>query len=160
METKKIYDFKIKTTSGGILDFSEFKGKTIILTNIATKCGFTPQLDDLEKLNIEYHDKGLEVIGIPSDDFGGQTPEDDSGVESFCSLNYGVTFKLTEKVKIKGQEKNDLIQFLENSRGGMLKGIKWNFEKFIFDQNGNYVDSFRSLTKPSSSKFKNSLGLE
>lgn len=158
---QSIYDFKIKSSNNQEIDFSQFKGKKIMITNIATKCGFTPQLDGMEKLHKDYSEKeNLVIVGLPSNDFGGQTPEDEKGVEAFCQLNYGVSFPLSEKIKVKGKEKHPLVAFLEEQRGGLLKGIKWNFEKFLFDENGNYVDSFRSITKPESNKVKAALGLK
>ena len=124
------------------------KGKLLLVTNIATKCGYTPQLKGLEKLYQKYKDQGLVVIGIPSNDFGGQTPESNEKVQEFCELNYGVTFPLTKKVAISNP--SPLVkEILKRSK---VEAINWNFEKFLFNKDGEFLGHYRSNTKPNSSK--------
>lgn len=144
---ESFYDLKINDTNGKLINFSEFKGKTVMLVNIATKCGFTGQLDDLEKLFLKYKDKNFIMIGIPSNDFLSQTPENNQEVANFCRLKYGVTFPITEKQEVIGKNKHEIIKWI-NSQKGYEGAILWNFEKFIVDKNGNVVDRFRSMTKP------------
>lgn len=137
------HEMSLKSAKGEKLSFKEFKGKPILLVNIATKCGYTPQLDDLEKLSKKYEGK-LTVVGLPSNDFGGQTPEENKKVAEFCRLNYGVSFPLTEKIKVKGSEKHPVYKYLV----GEGKEVGWNFEKFLVDQQGKVVKRFPSGTKP------------
>jgi glutathione peroxidase len=144
---ESFYDFKIKDTNGGEINFGSFKGKTVLVANIATKCGFTGQLDDLEKLFLKYKDKNFVVIGIPSNNFLSQTPEDNKAVGEFCRLKYGVSFPITEKVEVIGDKKHPIIKWI-NSQKGFDGSILWNFEKFIINKNGNVVDRFRSNKNP------------
>lgn len=149
---KTIYDFKYKDTDGKPLDFAQFKGKTLVIANIATKCGFTGQLDDLEKVYNTYKEKGLVVIGIPSNNFLSQTPEDNKDVGNFCRLKYGVKFPITEKVDVIGDNKTEVIKWI-NEQKGYEGTILWNFEKFIVNKKGEVVDRFRSKTDPSDKDF-------
>ena len=122
-----MYQQKINNIGGKPMNLSDYKGHPVLFVNIATKCGYTPQLDGLEALYQEYKEKGLRVVGIPSNDFGGQTPEDNEGVQKFCKLNYGVTFPLTEKAVVKGEKKHPLIaHLLEQSAD--KKEIKWKLK--------------------------------
>ena len=152
MESKSagssIYDFSIKDEKGQLVDFKNFKGKVILITNIATKCGFTPQLKDFQQLNEKFSNREFVIVGIPSNDFGEQTPEGkDKKVTDFCSTSYDVKFLITEMVKVKGKDKHPIFDFIAKKRGGIFN-IMWNFEKFLFDVNGNLVESYRSITKP------------
>lgn len=148
-----LYDFKMKTESGEEYNFSKHKGSVVLLVNIATKCGYTPQLDDLEKLSQEYKDKDFVVIGIPSNDFGGQTPESSQDAAKFCRLKYGVTFPILEKVVVKGDEKRDLFKWIQSMRSDK-KEIAWNFEKFLFDKNGLLQTNYNSKRKPLDKELK------
>lgn len=142
-----IHSEKINNIGGKAMDLSEYKGKPVLLVNIATKCGYTPQLEGLEALYKKYKDQGLVVVGIPSNDFGGQTPESDEGVKQFCKLNYGVSFPLTAKTVVKGKDKHPLIQnLLEQAKD--KSEIGWNFEKFLIDKDGKLVERFSSSVKP------------
>lgn len=143
----ELYKFKLDGARKTTIDFEKYKGKSILLVNIATKCGYTGQLDGLEKLYKKYSEKGFVVVGVPSNDFGGQTPENDKDVVKFCKLNYGVTFPLTTKVVVKGDNKIDLYKFLVKSTGD--EEIGWNFTKFLFDKKGNLVKRFPSSVSPS-----------
>ncbi|MCB9073200.1 MAG: glutathione peroxidase [Bdellovibrionaceae bacterium] len=122
-----------------------YKGKPLLLVNIATQCGYTKQLDGLEKLYKKYKSKGLVVIGIPSNDFGEQTPEDNKDVKKFCKLRYGVTFPLTKKTVVLGKDKNPLIQELNNFD---KKDIAWNFEKYVINKKGEVVNHYKSAITP------------
>ena len=137
------YDLEIKSAKGEKLPLSQMQGKPALLVNIATKCGYTPQLDDLEKLSKKYAGK-ITIIGLPSNDFGGQTPEGNEKVAEFCRLNYGVSFPLTEKIKVVGDNKHPIYKFLI----GEGKEVGWNFEKFLVDKTGRVVNRFPSSTEP------------
>ncbi len=139
---------ELKLIRGEDLKEADLKGKVVLLTNIATQCGYTGQLDDLESLYQKYKEKGLIVIGIPSNDFGGQTPEGNEEVAKFCKLNYGVTFPLTHKQVVSGNEKTPLFQTLLKEDPKQMGEIKWNFEKFLIDKQGKLIARFRSDTKP------------
>ncbi len=129
------------------MDLKQYKGQPVLMVNIATQCGYTPQLDGLEKLYNQYKAKGFVVVGVPSNDFGSQTPESNEGVKKFCLLNYGVSFPLTEKVVVKGDQKHPLIANLI-SQSSDKKEIGWNFEKFLIDKEGKLVERFSSSVKP------------
>lgn len=139
---------ELKLIKGESLKEADLKGKVIVLTNIATQCGYTGQLDDLEALYQKYKSKGLIVIGAPSNDFGGQTPEANEQVASFCKINYGVTFPLVLKQVVSGKDKTPLFSKLLAADEKNMGEIKWNFEKFVIDKNGQVVGRFRSDTKP------------
>lgn len=142
-----LHSQKIKTIGGKAMNLEDYKGKPVLLVNIATQCGYTPQLKGLEALHKQYKDKGLVVLGIPSNDFGGQTPENNEGVKKFCLLNYGVSFSLTEKAVVKGDKKHPLIASLIEQDGKNTE-IAWNFEKFLVDKNGKLVGRYGSSVKP------------
>lgn len=148
-----IYDISINDINGEPVDFSGFKGKKILIVNTASECGFTKQYADLEKLYETYNDK-LVVIGVPCNQFGGQEPGTLAEIQSFCEVNYGVTFLLTEKVDVKGDNQHPLYKWLTNKElnGVKSSSVKWNFQKYLIDENGNYIDYFYSMTKPMSSK--------
>lgn len=121
----------------------------VLLVNTATKCGLAPQFDGLENLHQRYKDQGLVVLGFPCDQFAGQEPETNDTVEETCKLNFGVTFQLTEKVKVNGPETHPVFRFLKSKLGGWLgSGIKWNFTKFVVDKNGKPVKRFSPTTTP------------
>lgn len=146
-----MYNEKITIIDGAKKEttLNEYKGKSLLIVNIATQCGYTKQLDGLEKLYAKYKDKGLVVLGIPSNDFGGQTPESDEDVKKFCKLRYGVTFPLTTKQIVKGDKKHPLVADLITADGKSAE-IAWNFEKFLIDKNGKFVARFKSSVEPMS----------
>ena len=148
---KNIYDFKIKSLDGGTIDFSKFKGKKILIVNTASMCGYTPQYEGLEKL-YESHKDNLVIVGFPSDNFGGQEYQNDSDISSFCKKNFGVTFPLTTRVDVKGENATPVFKYLcSKSENGVLDAeISWNFNKFIIDENGNLLQHFDSKVKPDS----------
>jgi glutathione peroxidase len=152
-ENSSIYNISINNINGQQIDLSTFKGKKILIVNTASECGFTGQYADLEKLYKTYKDQ-LVVIGVPCNQFGGQEPGTLVEIQSFCQVNYGVTFLLTEKVDVKGDNQHPLYKWLTNKELNGVKNssVKWNFQKYLIDENGNYIDYFYSLTKPMSSK--------
>lgn len=137
----------INSIDGKKMDLSSYKGKSILFVNIATQCGYTGQLKGLESLYQKYKDKGFVILGIPSNDFGGQTPEAEKDVKKFCLLNYGVSFPLTSKTVVKGNEKHPLVSSLLKA-GSNSDEIGWNFEKFLLDKNGKLVGRYKSAVKP------------
>ena len=151
LPAKTIYDFKIQSLEGGTIDFSQYKGKKILIVNTASKCGFTPQYAGLEKLYEQYKDK-LVIIGFPSDNFGGQEYHDNDSIKTFCQKNYGVTFPLTTRVDVKGDNTTPIYKYLCNkSENGVLDAtISWNFNKFLIDENGNLIAHFDSKVTPDS----------
>ena len=148
---KNIYDFKIESLDGGTIDFSQYKGKKILIVNTASMCGFTPQYKGLEKLYEDHKDK-LVIIGFPSDNFGGQEYKNNSEIKTFCTSKFGVTFPLTTRVDVKGDNITPVYKYLCNkSENGILDAkISWNFNKFIIDENGNLLAHFDSDVTPES----------
>lgn len=148
---KSIYDFKIAGLDGGIIDFSKFKGKKIMIVNTASKCGFTPQYAGLEKLYKEYKGK-LVIVGFPSADFKDQEFHNDKEITTFCTQNYGVTFPMTTRVEVNGPDITPIYNFLTHkSENGVLDAtISWNFNKFIFDEKGHLLVHFDSKVTPES----------
>ncbi len=148
---KNIYSFKIKSLDGGVIDFSQYKGKKILVVNTASKCGFTPQYEGLQKLYEQYKDK-LVIVGFPSDNFGGQEFQQDTAISAFCKKRFGVTFPLTTRVDVKGANITPVYNYLCNkTENGVLDAtISWNFNKFIIDENGNLLAHFDSKVTPES----------
>lgn len=148
-----VYDIKINTLQNKPLDLNTFKEKYLLFVNVASKCGFTGQYKDLQKL-YDGHKHHLEIIGVPCNQFGGQEPGDADSISAFCERNYGVSFTMTEKINVKGSEKHPLYQWLTRKEynGKMTNFVKWNFQKYLVDPNGKLIDVFYSITKPTSSK--------
>lgn len=167
MSSKNIYDFKIETQSGDLIPMADFKGKVLLIVNTASRCGFTPQYKDLENLYEKYHEKGLEILDFPCNQFGQQSPESDSETTQFCQLNYGTKFPQYKKIEVNGEEETELYKWLKQQKGfggfdtntklGKLlddmmskqdpnyadnPDIKWNFTKFLVDRHGNVVARF------------------
>lgn len=144
-----IYQFKVPSLNGGTIDFSEYKGKKILIVNTASECGNTPQYADLEKLYKE-HKESLVIIGFPANNFGGQEPGTNEEIQSFCQKNYGVTFPMAEKVSVKGEDIHPLFKYLvaESLKLGETDPIKWNFTKFLIDENGKLVKVFHNKVLP------------
>lgn len=151
--SESIYDIKINALNGEDIDFNNYKGKYILFVNVASNCGFTGQYEDLQKLYDTYQDK-LMIIGVPCNQFGGQEPGSASEIETFCKINYGVTFLMTEKVDVKGENQHPLYQWLtqQSKNGTSSSSVKWNFQKYLIDKNGVLLDYFYSTTKPMSTK--------
>ena len=153
MEVKNFFELSAKSISGQELSLSTYKGKVLLVVNTASQCGFTSQLGDLEKLYEEYKDQGFEILGFPSNDFGGQEPLDNKGVQAFCSSKYGVSFPLFDKGHVSGAEKQPVYKFLTESKNYM-GDPGWNFVKFIIGKDGSVRDRFSSMTSPLSSGVK------
>lgn len=151
--SSSIYDIKIKDVSGKDVNLNQFKGKKILFVNVASKCGFTKQYKGLQELYSKYKDK-LVVIGLPCNQFGGQEPGTEKEIQSFCTLNYGVEFPITEKIEVKGDNQHPIYAWLtDKSKNGVKNSsVKWNFQKYLVDENGNFIDYWYSMTKPMSSK--------
>jgi glutathione peroxidase len=150
---KSIYDIAINDIAGNPIDLNEFKGKHVLFVNVASECGFTPQYAGLEELHQQYKND-LIVIGLPCNQFGGQEPEAEKEIQQFCTKNFGVTFLLTEKIEVKGDEKHPLYNWLTDKKinGKSSSTVKWNFQKYIVDEKGEFVNYFYSTTKPLSPK--------
>ncbi|HTS44899.1 MAG TPA: glutathione peroxidase [Puia sp.] len=146
-----IYDFKVPSLTGGSIDFSQFKGKKIMIVNTASKCGNTPQYASLEKLYEKYKDR-LVIVGFPANNFGQQEPGTNGEIEEFCKKNYGVSFPMAEKVSVKGDDIDPLFKYLvsEAEKKGFTDPIKWNFTKFLLDEKGNLITVIFNKVDPMS----------
>ncbi|MBQ9279087.1 MAG: glutathione peroxidase [Lachnospiraceae bacterium] len=142
------YDYKAVKMNGQEVSMEEYKGKVVLVVNTASKCGFTPQLKGLQELYDKYHEQGLEILGFPCNQFANQDPGDNNEISEFCSLNYGVTFTMFEKIDVNGDGAHPLYKFLKEEKHGLMKNIKWNFEKFLIDKDGNVVERFGSTKTP------------
>lgn len=149
MMEKSIYDFKMKDINGEEVDFSQFKGKKLLIVNVASKCGYTPQYEDLQKLHEEHGDE-VTIIGFPANNFGGQEPGTNEEIKEFCSSKFGVTFKMMDKVSVKGADKDPLYRWLsdKNMNGWNEKEPTWNFCKYFINEKGELVKFFPSSVKP------------
>jgi|TARA_B110000967_G_scaffold209939_1_gene268773 glutathione peroxidase len=148
-----IYNIKINNLQGKAIDLSAYKNKSLLFVNVASKCGFTPQYKDLEELHQTYQDD-LVVIGVPCNQFGKQEPGNSDEIEEFCQVNYGVSFLITEKIDVKGDDQHPLYAWLTDKslNGKKSSSVKWNFQKYMVDKEGKLIDYYFSLTKPLSSK--------
>lgn len=140
-----VYDFKLKTIDGTEKSLAAYKGKVLLIVNVASECGYTPQYSDLEKLHETYRAQGLEVLGFPCNDFGGQEPGSDKDIKAFCTSQFGVKFDMFSKISMA----HPLYQYLTQNATPAGK-VDWNFEKFLIDRNGNIVGRFKSNVKPMS----------
>jgi glutathione peroxidase len=154
--TTSIYQFQAKLISGKEQDFSAYKGKVVLIVNIASACGLTPQLKELQQLRDEFPDQDFEILGFPSNDFGGQEPLEGTAINDFCEVNYGVKFPIFGKSVVKGPEAIPLYKFLgsKNLNGKVTSRPRWNFHKYLIDKNGRVVDFFYPFTKPLSLRIK------
>jgi glutathione peroxidase len=150
---ESIYNIKLESIDGKSIDLSQFKGKKILFVNVASKCGFTKQYDGLQELYAQYKDK-LVIIGLPCNQFGAQEPGTASEIQSFCRLTYGVDFPMTKKINVKGESQHPLYAWLTKKElnGKKNSSVKWNFQKYLVDENGNLIDYYYSITKPLSKK--------
>jgi len=146
---KSIYEFKMKDIDGKAVDFSTYKGKKLLLVNVASKCGYTPQYADLQELNEKYGDK-VTILAFPANNFGGQEPGTSEDIKEFCTANYGVTFQLFEKISVKGADKHPLYRWLSDKslNGWNNAEPSWNFCKYLIDEEGKLVKFFPSSVKP------------
>ncbi|WP_342646551.1 glutathione peroxidase [Mucilaginibacter sp. CSA2-8R] len=152
-----VYDFKVKNIEGKDFKLSKYKGKKLLIVNTASKCGYTKQYADLQLLADQYKDKVV-VIGFPANNFAGQEPGTNSEIQEFCKKNFGVTFPLSEKVSVKGLDIAPIFQYLTTQENPDFTGeIKWNFEKFLIDENGKLIHRYRSNVKPLSTEITSQL---
>ncbi|MCM3361721.1 MULTISPECIES: glutathione peroxidase [Bacillaceae] len=149
-----IYDFEVKTMNGDLQSLSNYKEKVLLIVNTASKCGFTPQFKELQEMYQTYKDKGFSVLGFPSNQFLNQDPGTNEEIMSFCEINYGVTFPMFAKIDVNGKTADPLYQYLTKESPGTLgvKAIKWNFTKFLIDQDGKVIGRYAPNTKPSELK--------
>ena len=145
-----IYDFTVKDIRGKPVKLARYRKKVMLVVNTASECGFTPQYKGLESLYDKFHDKGLEVLGFPCNQFGAQEPGDENAIAQFCELNYGVTFPLFSKVDVNGEDAAPLYKYLKAEKPGLLgsEAIKWNFTKFLVDREGNVVKRYAPNDTP------------
>jgi glutathione peroxidase len=150
MNEKSIYDFKVKSIDGNEIKMEDYKGKVLLIVNVASQCGFTPQYEGLERLCQKYKEQGFVVLGFPCNQFAGQEPGTDAEIKNFCSTKYNVTFPMFSKIEVNGDNTNPLYVYLKQKAPGVLstKDIKWNFTKFLIDKNGNVVERFAPATTP------------
>ena len=149
---KLAYDFNFNDLDGSPLKLSEYKSKVIVVVNVASQCGFTSQYEDLQQVWEKYQVKGVIVLGIPSNDFGSQEPGSNKEIKNFCEAKFGITFPMTEKVSVKGEKAHPFYLWAKKNHGKSAIP-KWNFHKIIIGKNGKVVDTFASITNPSSKKF-------
>jgi glutathione peroxidase len=147
---KSFYEFKAPDIDGKMVDFSRFKGKKVMVVNVASKCGLTPQYEQLQKLYEKYKDRGFEIIAFPANNFMGQEPGTESEIKTFCTTNYGVTFTMMSKISVKGKDMHPIYQWLtsKEKNGKMDSSVSWNFQKYLIDEQGNLVDMFPPRTSP------------
>lgn len=150
-----IYDFQLTDIDSNPVSLADYKGKVLLIVNTASKCGFTPQYQGLEKLYQDFESQGFAILGFPCDQFGNQEPGDSTEIKQFCELNYGVTFPLFEKTEVNGENAHPLFKFLKDAQPGLLgKDIKWNFTKFLVTRDGEVVNRFAPNTEPESIRSK------
>ena len=146
-----IYDFQVKDAKGNLVNLSDYKGKTLLIVNTATGCGFTPQYKGLQALYDKYQAKGFEILDFPCNQFGNQAPGTEDEIHQFCEINYKTTFRLFSKIDVNGKNESPLYTYLKGQKGGFLcKRIKWNFTKFLVDKTGKVVERFAPTATPES----------
>lgn len=151
MSSSPLHGIPLTLIDGTVTTFGRFAGKTVLVVNVASRCGFTPQYAGLEALYRRFADDGLVVLGLPCNQFLGEEPGDEAGILEFCELNFGVTFPLTAKVDVRGKHQHPLYAELTRFKKGLLPGlVKWNFEKFLVNGDGVIVDRFASTVEPES----------
>jgi glutathione peroxidase len=156
--SKSIYQFKVASLDGNSIDFSSFKGKKILIVNTASECGYTPQYKELEELYEKYKEK-LVIVGFPANNFGEQEPGSNAEIKTFCTKNYGVTFPMAAKISVKGEDMAPIYQWLthKNLNGVLDAEVKWNFNKFLLDENGKMISYFPSKVTPMSTEITGKL---
>ncbi|MCK5572095.1 MAG: glutathione peroxidase [Bacteroidetes bacterium] len=145
-----IYDFRMKTIDGDSISLRAYEGTVLLVVNVASECGYTPQYASLEALDRKYAPRGLKVLGFPANNFGGQEPGTDAEIKEFCTMNFGVSFDLFSKISVKGEDKHPLYIFLtsEETNPGFAGEIQWNFQKFLVNRQGTVVGRFASAVDP------------
>ena len=149
--SKTLFDFKINSINGNEINLSKFKGKTLLLVNVASKCGFTKQYEDLQNLFEIHKDKGFIVLGIPSNQFGNQEPASENEIKNFCETNFNITFPMTSKYDVKGDNAHPIYLWAKETYGKSTVP-KWNFHKILINKDGKVVDTYASFTNPMSKK--------
>ncbi len=157
---KSIHEFQIPALKGGLLNFADFKGKMILLVNVASECGLTPQYRQLQDIYAEYSDK-IVIVGCPANNFGAQEPGTNDQIAEFCNLNYNVTFPMTTKISVKGDDKHELYRFVTQKLENGVEDteVKWNFQKYVFDENGFLIKVFEPTVQPSDDEVLSILGI-
>ena len=145
------YDFKIKSITGEIIDLSKFRGKTVLLVNVASNCGFTKQYSELQTLYEKYKENNFIVLGVPYNQFGGQEPGTNEEIKNFCETNFNITFPMTDKIKVKGDEAHPIYKWAKKNHGNSTVP-KWNFHKILINKDGKIQDTYGSFIKPMSQK--------
>lgn len=148
---QNFYQLSATTLNGQTFDFAQLANKVVLIVNTASRCGFTPQYESLQKLYEQYNTQGLVIIGFPCNQFGKQEPENEDKIQEFCQLNYGVSFPMMQKIDVNGENTHPVYQFLKtqkNGKGILTNDIKWNFTKFLINKNGEVVERFAPTTKP------------
>lgn len=152
-----IYQFKVEDLSGKTFDFASLKGKKILIVNTASKCGYTPQYEQLEELYRLYKNKNFVIVGFPANNFGSQEPGTNAEIATFCKANYGVTFPMMSKISVKGSDMNEVYQFLTNKAKNGVKdsNVEWNFQKYLINEKGELEQVYLSSVKPNDPKIIN-----
>lgn len=158
--SNNIKEISVKDIDGKEIKLSDYKGKVLLIVNVASKCGYTKQYAGLEAIYEKYKDQGFELLAFPCNDFGGQEPGTNEEIQEFCSNTYSVKFKLFDKIKVIGDEKAPLYALLTNNKNVEQGDIKWNFEKFLVDKEGNIVSRFRSKVTPESEELTKAIEKE
>ena len=149
MSTQSIYDFNLLDNKGDEVSLSDYKGKVILIVNTASKCGFTDQYSGMQSLYDEFKERGLVILALPCNQFGGQEPGSNAEIQSFCQLNYGLSFPVMGKIDVNGANQHALYSYLKSQAGGLFNSnIKWNFTKFLVDRNGTVVKRYATIKKP------------
>ena len=156
MENINFYDFKLESITGEIINFNNYKGKTVLLVNVASNCGFTKQYNDLQNLWEKYKERDLVVLGIPSNQFGGQEPGSNAEIKEFCETNFNINFPMSSKYDVKGENAHEIYKWAKNAFGKAAIP-KWNFHKILINKNGKIHDTYASFTNPMSKKIINEL---
>ena len=161
-QASSIYDFTMKSIDGAPVSLSSFRGKVVLVVNVASKCGFTPQYTALEALYEKYKGKGFVIVGVPANNFMSQEPGTDAEIKTFCTNKYNVTFPMMSKVSVLGDDKTPLYVYLTDAKSDpkFAGDIKWNFTKFLFDRNGNPVARFEPPVKPDSAEMTGAIEAE
>lgn len=147
---KEFYTYEVQNHKGETVSLADYQGKVVLIVNTASKCGFTPQYEGLQKLHEQYHDKGLEILAFPCNQFGQQESGTNDEIQSFCQFNFGLTFPVFGKLDVNGTEEAPLYSYLKSEKKGLVgRNIKWNFTKFMIDREGNVIKRYAPTVKPS-----------
>lgn len=156
---KSIHQFTVKDIDGKAVDLEQYKGKVLLIVNTASKCGFTPQLDDMKKLYDDFREKNFDLLAFPSNDFAGQEPLEGEDIKQFCTLKYEAEYPIFDKIQVKGEAADPLYKFLANKseNGNISSKPRWNFHKYLINKEGEVVDYFYAITNPNSKKVRRAI---